>query len=69
MTYDPNDEWDRYMTRYSGYTPATLESFIENGSATYDADSGTYTVRCDHFGHEADGCAGTFTVGLSPEFA
>lgn len=67
--YDPNDGWDRYMTRYSGYAPATLEGFVENGTATYDEATDTYTVRCDHFGHDPAGCSGTFTVGLSPEFA
>jgi hypothetical protein len=64
-----NDQWDRYVLRYGGYRLDTLEDFVDRGIATYDRDSDTYTVRCDHWGHDPASCSGTFTVGLSPEFA
>jgi len=67
--YDMNDEWDRYMLRYGGYSAQTLAEFEEDGIATYDAEADTYTIQCSHYGHDAADCSGTFTVGLSPEFA
>lgn len=64
--YNPDDEWDRYMTRYSGYSPATLEGFVERGQASYDPATDTYTV----FAGSQDGWTwNEFTVGVSPEFS
>ncbi len=67
--FDMSLDWDRYRLRYSGYTPETLDGFVDRGIATYDEATDTYTVTCDHYGHAATDCPGTFTVGLSPEFA
>lgn len=73
--YDMNDQWDRYMLRYGGYSSQTLAEFEDRGIATYDEATDTYTVQCDHWptGAAADctSCEGrgVFTVGLSPEFA
>lgn len=64
-----NDQWDRYMLRYGGYSAATLDEFLERGIATYDEATDTYTVQCTHWGHDPATCSGTFTIGLSPEFA
>jgi hypothetical protein len=64
--YNLNDQWDRYMLRYSGYAPDTLWDFVERGLASYDEATDTFTV----FAGEQDGHTWEeFTVGLWPEFA
>jgi hypothetical protein len=73
--YDMNSEWDRYMLRYGGYSLQTLEDFMEDGIATYDVATDTYTIQCNSHdpaiigGHDAATCPGFFTVTTSPEFA
>ena len=73
------DLWDRYTMRYGGYRPATLESFIDRGCASFDPVADAYTVWCDHGlnggtgftdcpGDPATCTAAPFTVGLSAEF-
>lgn len=42
--YDMSSEWDRYMTRYEGYAPATLDEFVDRGIATYDPEADSYTI-------------------------
>lgn len=31
--FDMTDEWDRYRCRDDGYTPETLEGFVDDGTA------------------------------------
>ncbi len=33
--YDVGDEWDRHITRFGGYSLATLDGFAEEGMAAY----------------------------------
>ena len=42
--FDMTDEWHRYRCRYDGYTPQTLEGFVDNGTATYDPDDDSDTI-------------------------
>lgn len=43
--YDMSNEWDQYMLRYGGYSQATLGEFLDEGIATYDAATDTYTIH------------------------
>jgi hypothetical protein len=56
--YDLTSEWDQYMLRYGGYTVHTLEEFVAEGTATYDAATDSYTITST----SSDGKVDTWTV-------